>query len=109
LVQQGLATKPKRLAENPSIALDLDHHTVGPMTDAREIGGIHYHETQICGSLGLGLSELASSIDEEIEISSKAMRKAGIPEDNIYKSSVDAKAFYLERTEARNSVIRDCC
>jgi hypothetical protein len=40
LVQQNLAEKGLRLPGNPSIALDLDHHTRGPAKDTRGIGGL---------------------------------------------------------------------
>ncbi len=39
LKQQGLANT-SRLSGNPSIALDLDHHTRGPLKDTRGIGGL---------------------------------------------------------------------
>ena len=42
LVQNGLAQKSTRLSGNPSIALDLDHHTRGPLKDSSGIGGAHY-------------------------------------------------------------------
>jgi len=42
LKQSGLAGD-SRLSGNPSIALDLDHHTRGPLKDTRSIGGVHYH------------------------------------------------------------------
>lgn len=34
-MQQNLAEKGVRLSGNPSIALDLDHHTRGPLKDTR--------------------------------------------------------------------------
>ena len=47
LVQSEYTSKNVRLPQNPSIALDLDHHTSSPKKDTRGIGGAHYHEEQI--------------------------------------------------------------
>ncbi|WP_420884233.1 RHS repeat domain-containing protein [Shewanella chilikensis] len=93
LRQEGLAGD-SRLSDNPSIALDLDHHTRGPAKDTRGIGGVHYHESVVRAEKGLGRNQFASSFDEELEISSEAMRRAGIPEDRISVLKADSTAFY---------------
>jgi hypothetical protein len=56
LRQEGLAGQ-SRLSGNPSIALDLDHHTRGPAIDSRGIGGAHCQETRIGSRYGLGSND----------------------------------------------------
>ncbi|MFD1215813.1 RHS repeat-associated core domain-containing protein [Microbulbifer celer] len=110
LVQEGLTTKDVRMTNNPSIALDLDHHTRGPLKDSRGIGGVHYHERQVRESLGLGKNEFASTVEEELDITTEAMRRAGIPESKITQLRTDSRAFYNEEIRKRNSQNgnRDC-
>jgi len=107
MVQQELATKANRLVDNPSIALDLDHHTRGSMTDSRGIGGVHYHEAQIRESMGLGRNEFAPSVDKELDIASEAMRRAGIPDDAIQQLRIDAKAFYVTQMNKKNATRKE--
>jgi hypothetical protein len=94
LVQQNLAEKRIRLAGNPSIALDLDHHTRGPLKDARGIGGAHWHESQIRESQGLSRNEFASSLKRELDITSGALRKSGVPKSRVKALRKMAKKFH---------------
>ncbi|MGR6549190.1 RHS repeat domain-containing protein [Pseudomonas plecoglossicida] len=94
LVQQEVAMKSTRLSGNPSIALDLDHHTRGPAKDTRGIGGAHWHETQIRSSQGLGKNEFASSLKRELDITSGALRKSGVPASRVKALKKQAKKFY---------------
>lgn len=94
LVQQNLAEKGSRLAGNPSIALDLDHHTRGPLKDTRGIGGAHWHETQIRESQGLGRNEFAPSLKRELDITSGALRKSGVPSSRVKQLKRLAKKFH---------------
>lgn len=94
LVQSGLASKKNRLSNNPSIALDLDHHTRGPLKDSRGIGGVHYHESRIRRQLGLGPNEFHPNIKVEMDITQGALRKAGVPKSIIKKLRKDAEKFY---------------
>ncbi|WP_147460351.1 RHS repeat domain-containing protein, partial [Pseudomonas syringae] len=94
LVQQNLAEKSTRLPGNPSIALDLDHHTRGPMKDTRGIGGAHWHEAQIRESQGLGRNEFASSLKRELDITSGALRKSGVPKSRVKELKRMAKKFH---------------
>ncbi len=94
LVQQNLAEKGSRLAGNPSIALDLDHHTRGPLKDTRGIGGAHWHETQIRESQGLGRNEFAPSLKRELDITSGALRKSGVPSSRVKQLKKMAKKFH---------------
>lgn len=103
LVQEGLTTKSSRMADNPSIALDLDHHTRGPAKDSRGVGGAHHHETQIRASQGLGKNEFKSTVDEEIAITSEALRRAGVPEDKLNELETDARRFYADEVNRRNA------
>ncbi|WP_100124216.1 RHS repeat domain-containing protein [Snodgrassella alvi] len=93
LKQQGLADKV-RLASNPAIALDLDHHTRSPSKDSRGIGGVHYHEKQIRAEKGLGPNQFMSTIKEELDITSEALRRAGVPEKKIGILRGKAEKFY---------------
>jgi RHS repeat-associated protein len=83
LVQQEVADKASRLSGNPSIALDLDHHTRGPAKDTRGVGGAHWHENKIRASQGLGKNDFASSLKRELDITSGALRKAGVPASRV--------------------------
>ncbi|WP_414928939.1 RHS repeat domain-containing protein, partial [Pseudomonas sp. IT-P74] len=94
LVQQNLAEKGTRLSGNPSIALDLDHHTRGPLKDTRGVGGAHWHETQIRGSQGLGRNEFAPSLKRELDITSGALRKSGVPSSRVKQLKRIAKKFH---------------
>ncbi|EKT4525023.1 RHS domain-containing protein, partial [Pseudomonas putida] len=94
LVQQEVATKATRLSGNPSIALDLDHHTRGPAKDTRGIGGAHWHETQIRAGQGLGKNDFASSLKRELDITSGALRKAGVPASRVKALKKQAEKFY---------------
>ena len=94
LVQQNLAEKGARLSGNPSIALDLDHHTRGPLKDTRGIGGTHWHETQIRESQGLGRNEFAPSLKRELDITSGALRKSGVPSSRVKQLKRMAKKFH---------------
>ena len=94
LVQQNLAEKGVRLSGNPSIALDLDHHTRGPLKDTRGIGGTHWHETQIRESQGLGRNEFATSLKRELDITSGALRKSGVPSSRVKQLKRMAKKFH---------------
>ncbi|MBI0005063.1 RHS domain-containing protein [Gilliamella sp. W8126] len=93
LKQLGLADKA-RLSSNPSIALDLDHHTRNPSKDSRGIGGVHYHEAQIRAEKGLGPNQFASTIKEELDITSEALRRAGVPEEKIGILRKKSERFY---------------
>ncbi|CNF76117.1 Rhs family protein [Yersinia similis] len=93
LKQLGLANDT-RLSSNPSIALDLDHHTRGPLKDSRGIGGVHYHEAQVRAERGLGINQFASKIADELDITSEAMKRAGVPETQISKLRGNAEKFY---------------
>ncbi|MGR2821234.1 RHS repeat-associated core domain-containing protein [Vibrio vulnificus] len=93
LKQQGLAGD-SRLGGNPSIALDLDHHTRGPRKDSRGIGGVHYHENIVRGEHGLGKNEFKSTIAEELDITSEAMRRAGVPEESVSQLRKNSEEFY---------------
>ena len=93
-MQQNLAEKGVRLSGNPSIALDLDHHTRGPLKDTRGIGGTHWHETQIRESQGLGRNEFATSLKRELDITSGALRKSGVPSSRVKKLKRMAKKFH---------------
>ncbi|MEX6664250.1 RHS repeat-associated core domain-containing protein [Pseudomonas sp. W2-17] len=94
LVQQNLAEKGSRLAGNPSIALDLDHHTRGPLKDTRGVGGTHWHETQIRESQGLGRNDFAPSLKRELDITSGALRKSGVPSSRVKQLKKMAKKFH---------------
>ncbi|WP_198298161.1 hypothetical protein [Vibrio gazogenes] len=100
LKQEGLAGE-SRLSGNPSIALDLDHHTRGPVKDTRGIGGVHYHEGQVRAEKGLGMNDFASTIDEELDITTEAMRRAGIPEDKISQLRKDSHIYYNTLKECK--------
>ena len=83
LKQLGLASKA-RLANNPSIALDLDHHMRGPGTDTRGIGGAHHHEAEIRRTrYGLGRNEFHANSKIEFDITQGGIRKAGIPASQV--------------------------
>ena len=104
LQRQGLANEA-RLSGNPSIALDLDHHTRGPMKDTRGIGGVHYHETQVRIERGLsGYNDLTSSINSELSISIEAMKRAGIPRDRIASLARAARKFHSSLVETKAKV-----
>ncbi|WP_122430238.1 RHS repeat-associated core domain-containing protein [Pseudomonas viridiflava] len=94
LVQQNLAEKGTRLSGNPSIALDLDHHTRGPLKDTRGVGGAHWHEAQIRESQGLGRNEFAPSLKRELDITSGALRKSGVPSSRVKQLKRMAKKFH---------------
>ncbi len=94
LVQQNLAEKGSRLAGNPSIALDLDHHTRGPLKDTRGVGGTHWHESQIRESQGLGRNDFAPSLKRELDITSGALRKSGVPSSRVKQLKKMAKKFH---------------
>lgn len=78
-----MAEKAPRLSGNPSIALDLDHHTRGPAKDTRGVGGAQWHETQVRASQGLGKNDFAPSLKRELDITSGALRKAGVPASRV--------------------------
>jgi hypothetical protein len=94
LVKQNLAEKGYRLPGNPSIALDLDHHTRGPLKDSRGIGGTHWHETKIRENQGLGRNGFAFSLKRELDITSGALRKSGVPKSRVKKLRKMAKKFH---------------
>ncbi|QBH98767.1 hypothetical protein EKN56_11785 [Limnobaculum zhutongyuii] len=93
LRQEGLANDT-RLSGNPAIALDLDHHTRGPEKDSRGVGGVHYHEGKVREERGLGRNDFSSTIDDELDITTEAMRRAGVPESKISQLRTAAKSFY---------------
>ncbi|WP_147468140.1 RHS repeat domain-containing protein, partial [Pseudomonas syringae group genomosp. 3] len=94
LVQQNKTPKSNRLSGNPSIALDLDHHTRNPLNDTRGVGGAHWHETQIRKSQGLGRHEFAASLKRELDITSGALRKSGVPKSRVKALRRMAKKFH---------------
>jgi len=94
LVQQEVAEKATRLSGNPSIALDLDHHTRGPAKDSRGVGGAHWHENKIRATQGLGKNDFAPSLKRELDITSGALRKAGVPASRVKALKKQAKKFY---------------
>ena len=95
LKQSGLAGD-SRLSGNPSIALDLDHHTRGPLKDTRSIGGVHYHENVVRAQNGLGPNQFASTIKDELDITSEAMRRAGVPNEVVAELRKKSEAFYIK-------------
>ncbi|SHO54704.1 RHS repeat-associated core domain-containing protein [Vibrio quintilis] len=105
LKQQGLAGE-SRLSGNPSIALDLDHHTRGIGKDTRKIGGVHFHEQQIRAEKGLGPNDFLPTIKGELDITSEAMRRTGIPEDKISLLRKDAVEFYNDRVEVSKKKLK---
>jgi len=92
LRKQGITSQ--RHPDNPSIALDLDHHTRGPKKDTRGIGGVHFHEGKIRAIFGLGRNQFFSSLKRELDITSGALRKAGVPKKIIKRLRKQAEAFY---------------
>ncbi|GAB2854585.1 hypothetical protein GCM10027277_23890 [Pseudoduganella ginsengisoli] len=101
LVQKGLANKKCRDADNPSIALDLDHHTRGPEKDSRGIGGAHYHEGRIRLQQGLGRNEFHPDTKRELDITQGGLRKAGIPASRARKLRKQAEEFLREQSKCR--------
>ncbi|WP_238556129.1 hypothetical protein [Dickeya sp. NCPPB 3274] len=93
LKQSGLAGDA-RLSGNPSIALDLDHHTRGPLKDTRGIGGVHYHESVVRAEKGLGPNQFASTIKGELDITSEAMKRAGVPAERVEQLRKKSESFY---------------
>ncbi|WP_290004285.1 RHS repeat domain-containing protein [Faucicola atlantae] len=97
LVQNGLAQKSTRLSGNPSIALDLDHHTRGPLKDSRGIGGAHYHEAEIRQTqYSLGKNDIHPSMKREMDITQGSLRKAGVPTPIVKRLRKEANKFYRE-------------
>ena len=101
LVQKGLASKNCRDADNPSIALDLDHHTRGPQKDTRGIGGAHYHEGRIRVQQGLGRNEFHPSIKRELDITQGGLRKAGVPASRARKLRKQSEQFLRNQNKCR--------
>ncbi|SFG42779.1 RHS repeat-associated core domain-containing protein [Duganella sp. CF458] len=101
LVQKGLANKNCRDADNPSIALDLDHHTRGPQKDTRGIGGAHYHEGRIRVQQGLGRNEFHPSIKRELDITQGGLRKAGVPASRARKLRKQSEQFLRNQNKCR--------
>ncbi|KAA4737642.1 RHS repeat-associated core domain-containing protein, partial [Bacteroides fragilis] len=96
LQSQGLASG-NRLADNPSIALDMDHHRRKPSVrpdGSMSKGGAHYHETIIRAKYGLGSNEFHQNHKIEMDITQGALRKAGIPASVARKLRKDADRFY---------------
>ncbi|WP_434527274.1 RHS repeat-associated core domain-containing protein [Photorhabdus asymbiotica] len=93
LREQGLAGN-SRLSGNPSIALDLDHHTRGPQKDTRGVGSAHWHENQIRASQGLGKNEFASTPKRELDITSGGLRKSGVPASRVKQLRNQARKFF---------------
>jgi RHS repeat-associated protein len=93
LVKKGLAKSDIRNPNNPSIALDLDHHTRWPVKDTRYIGGAHYHEAKIRQSQGLGEKEFHGSIKRELDITQGGLRKAGIPASQARRLRKQSEKF----------------
>ncbi|HEK1189485.1 TPA: RHS domain-containing protein [Proteus mirabilis] len=100
LKQQGLANT-SRLSGNPSIALDLDHHTRGPLKDTRGIGGAHWHEAEIRANQGLGKNEFASTLKRELDITSGGLRKSGVPASRVKQLRQEALKFYKQQVAAK--------
>ena len=97
LVQNGLAQKSTRLSGNPSIALDLDHHTRGPLKDSRGIGGAHYHEAEIRQTqYSLGKNDIHPSMKRDMDITQGSLRKAGVPTPIVKRLRKEANKFYRE-------------
>lgn len=97
LQQMGLAGET-RLGDNPSIALDLDHHTRGPLRDTRGIGGAHYHEAKIRSSYGLGPHEFHPQVKVELDITQGALRKAGMPASHVRRLRKQSNSFLQKLT-----------
>ncbi|WP_242688240.1 hypothetical protein [Photorhabdus stackebrandtii] len=93
LRQQGLA-ETSRLSGNPSIALDLDHHTRGPQKDTRGIGGAHWYENQIRANEGLRKNDFASTLKRELDITSGGLRKSGVPASRVKVLRKQAEKFF---------------
>ncbi|WP_374489827.1 RHS repeat-associated core domain-containing protein, partial [Zoogloea sp.] len=93
LVQKGLANKDCRDTGNPSIALDLDHHTRSPSRDTRGVGGAHYHEMQIRLAQGLGRNEFHADSKRELDITQGALRKAGISASQARRLRKESSKF----------------
>jgi hypothetical protein len=70
------------------------NHTRGPLKDTRGIGGTHWHETQIRESQGLGRNEFAPSLKRELDITSGALRKSGVPSSRVKQLKRMAKKFH---------------
>lgn len=64
------------------------------MKDTRGIGGTHWHEAQIRESQGLGRNEFASSVKRELDITSGALRKSGVPKSREKELRRMAKKFH---------------
>ena len=97
LVQNGLAQKSTRLSGNPSIALDLDHHTRGPLKDSRGIGGAHYHEAEIRQTqYSLVKNDIHPSMKRDMDITQGSLRKAGVPTPIVKRLRKEANKFYRE-------------
>lgn len=92
LYELSLAGKA-RLEGNPSIALDLDHHTRGPLKDSRGIGGAHYHESRIRARFGLGPNEFHPQTKVELDITQGALRKAGMSSSHVRRLRKQANRF----------------
>ena len=101
LVQKGLASNKFRDADNPSIALDLDHHTRGPQKDTRGIGGAHHHEARIRQSQGLGKNEFHPDSKRELDITQGGLRKAGVPASRARKLRKQAEEFLRNKQKCR--------
>lgn len=107
LVQQGHASKNSRMTNNPSIALDLDHHTRCPSKDSRGIGGAHYHEAQIRQEqFGLGKNDIHPNMKIEMDITQGALRKAGVKPSVVKKLRKDANKFYKNYQVAQYKMIK---
>jgi len=97
LQKLGLAGET-RLGDNPSIALDLDHHTRGPLKDTRGIGGAHYHESKIRNSYGLGPNEFHTQVKRELDITQGGLRKAGMPASRARQLRKQSNKFLRKLT-----------
>ena len=91
LVQKGMTSKNVRLSGNPSIALDLSHHT--------RKGGAHWYEAQIREAQGLGSKQFHSNFKRELDITQGALRKSGVPANRVRKLRKEAEKFYKKKSQ----------
>ena len=102
-LKQQVIAGDTRLADNPSIALDLDHHTRGPKKDTRGVCGVHYHEAKVRAEHGLGRNEFKNTLGEELDITCEAMLRAGIPKDKVSLLREMSTSFYLSKLECEGN------
>ncbi|MFC4161935.1 RHS repeat-associated core domain-containing protein [Chitinimonas lacunae] len=104
LETQGFAVGDCRMSDNPSIALDLDHHTRGPEKDTRGIGGAHWHEKEIRRDhYQLDKNQFATSIKRELDITAGGLRKAGVPASRVKKLRKQAERFYRDLKKSKKA------